>query len=235
MADHDRIRFPPPYMPRRYWRVRIPRHMVNLRVDLNPAGNIWLPPLLLQGSNQNWSRLDPGLGVYPAANGTATRRNVPNAVPAIREGEIVSEYGGNLIDHIISIILRRSVWTDKILPIHSFGSKILIFQGEDTHIGSVTAQHEYLDSREGLVGLNGTIYDIKWYAKFHYLAGFINTSATNAGSNCEFLRIDASARQGMVDNTNARRLFVRATQDIYLDEEFLLFYGTGYLKRHGMI
>lgn len=105
-----RVRIPPWTVPRRSYRVEIGEQDIFVK----RTEPVRLPPLILAGSRVISLFSDPGLGIFAAQRSIAmgppaTKRNVPNAVPAIRKGQIITEYGGRLIGYNEAKALRDQV------------------------------------------------------------------------------------------------------------------------------
>ena len=97
---------PPAHFADHQINIYVPPLSVNISQNgIDPAGVRTMPGLYLRPS------LHPGagLGVFAAPNGIATRRNDPNPVPAIRRGDIATEYGGEELGAILARERLQSV------------------------------------------------------------------------------------------------------------------------------
>jgi hypothetical protein len=104
-AIPNRVRVHPQYFPRKERNIEIPPMTVNTGVAGNdPNHNVILPPLRLKKSTIP----NAGLGLF-ANSPDATERGVVNAIPAIRAGEMISEYGGKKLNRKQANDLRQKV------------------------------------------------------------------------------------------------------------------------------
>jgi hypothetical protein len=147
---------------------------------------------------------------------------------------MISEYGGEKINREQAQALRKAVRVEFIYVLQILNCFDLIcLQKLASHV--ITVSHDYhLDSRENLIGDHGTLYDMKWFAGFHYMAAFANAELLQMDANAGFTKIDAAARPGHLDNDSSERLFLYATEDIYNNEEIFTSYGHQYFAVTGV-
>jgi SET domain-containing protein len=128
------------------------------------------------------------------------------AMRDIRKGEVVTEYGGEVVD------IKRA--------------KELMAAGEDTHLLTVVSQHEALDGRvRPEAG-----FTLEYYYRNDLMGSFANSTDK---PNVKY--VERSRSHGRVHPYGAaasKCMVLRATRDIRAGEEIYSNYGKGYIRRH---
>jgi hypothetical protein len=123
-------------------------------------------------------------------------------------GELVTEYGGNVVD-------RES-------------AEALLKSSQDTHLRSISLGREALDGREqGLFTIEG------YYAPNNMLGSFVNDFwGSGKPANAEFWLYDHCGTLHPSGQYSSGRIFIRLLTDLPAGSEVLVSYGKSYRMRH---
>ena len=128
------------------------------------------------------------------------------AMRDIHKGEVVTEYGGEVVD------IKRA--------------KELMAAGEDTHLLTVTSQYEALDGRvRPEAG-----FTLEYYYRNDMMGSFANSIDK---PNVKY--VEQSRSYGRIHPygaTASKKMVLRAIRDIKAGEEIYSNYGKGYSRRH---
>lgn len=130
------------------------------------------------------------------------------AAEPIAAGDVISEYGGKLIDREEALRLRK--------------------QKKDTHLLTVRGTGNVLDGR-----VRGR-YTKEWYRSHHLLASFVNDphgTGKKTNATVKLFELEKGHVYPNGQTTNVRAFLV-ATRAIAQDEEIFFNYGTTYHKLH---
>lgn len=123
----------------------------------------------------------------------------------IRKGDVVTEYGGEVVDHAYATLLLRTK--------------------QDSHLRCIVPMFQALDGR-----VRGSTFTLDYYNDNDLLGSFANSSDT---ANVKYFTCRRTCgRVHPYGGVAAEKVVLKATRSIAKGEEIYVNYGISYNKRH---